>query len=383
MSQLYSAIGAASWCYAVAPVKTRQAQHFNVKSRPVKTYPDKLAAQLAKGIASAYLLHGDEPLTIMEAGDAIRLAAREQGYSEREIVFITRDDDWEQVRNASDSLSLFAEQRIIDLRIPSGKPGRKGSEVLKQLLAEPAPDLCYLITTPKLDRSATSSAWFKAVDKAGLTIACWQLDYRQLLQWIETRLKARGLQPRREAVELMAERLEGNLLAAQQEIETLALLYPQQEIDREQVLAMVTKSARYPLGGAVDAALQGATPRALSILSGLRDESVPEVLLLWSFTQDIRAGTRMGQALARGKAPDVAFREAGVWKNRQPLLQLALSRHSELSWISMLGRTAHIDRMIKGMEKGDVWNEFAELCIMLGGNGTPSVQQAVYDAEVV
>ena len=136
---------------------------------------------------------------------------------------------------------------------------------------------------------------------------------------------------------------------------------------------MVTKSARYPLSGAVDAALQGATSRALSILVGLREESVPEVLLLWSFTQDIRAGTRLGQALARGKAPDVAFRDAGVWKNRQSLLRLALGRHTELSWIRMLGHTAHIDRMIKGMEKGNVWNEFAELCIMLGGDGTPSV----------
>ncbi len=349
----------------------------------MKTYPDKLAAELAKGVAAAYLLHGDEPLTIMEAGDAIRVAARQQGYTEREVVFITKDDDWEQVRNASDSLSLFAEQRIIDLRIPSGKPGRKGSEVLKQLLAEPARDLCYLVTMPKLDRSATSSAWFKAIDKAGITVACWQPDLRQLQRWIESRLKAKGLQPRREAVELMAERLEGNMLAAQQEIETLALLYPQQEIDTEQVLTMVTKSARYPLGGAVDAALQGATARALSILAGLREESVPEVLLLWSFTQDIRAGTRLGQALARGKAPEVAFREAGVWKNRQPLLQLALSRHNELSWINMLGRTAHIDRLIKGMENGDVWDEFADLCIMLGGNGRPSVQQAIRDAEVV
>ena len=315
----------------------------------MKTFPDKLPALLAKGVSPAYLIHGDEPLGIMEASDAIRGAARGEGYTEREIVFITRDDDWEQVRNASDSLSLFAEQRIIDLRIPSGKPGRKGSEVLKQLLAEPPADLCYLITMPKLDRSGTSSAWFKAIDKVGVTIACWQPDLTQLKRWIDTRLRARGLQPRREAVEMLAERLEGNLLAAQQEIETLALLYPEQEIDVDQVIAMVTKSARYPLGGAVDAALQGATSRALSILAGLREESVPEVLLLWSFTQDIRAGTRLGQALARGKAPDVAFRDAGVWKNRQSLLRLALGRHTELSWIRMLGHTAHIDRMIKGM----------------------------------
>ena len=353
----------------------------------MKTYPDRLPSELAKGLASAYLLHGDEPLAIMESGDAIRVAARERGFIEREIVFITRDDDWEQVRNAADSLSLFADQRIVDLRIPSGKPGRKGSDVLKQLLTDPPQDLCYLITMPKLDRSGTSSAWFKAIDAVGVTIACWQPDTAQLLRWIENRMRARGLQPRREAVELLAERLEGNLLAAQQEIETLALLYPQQEIDQEQVLVMVTRSARYPLGGAVDAALQGATSRALTILAGLREESVPETLLLWSFTQDIRAGTRLGQALGRGKAPEIAFREAGVWKNRQALLRLALSRHTELSWISMLGRTARIDRMIKGMEQGNVWNEFAELCVMLGGDGTPSVpvneQQTVAAVGVV
>lgn len=341
----------------------------------MKVYPDKLAAELAKGIRPAYLLHGDEPLGIMEAGDLIRSAARDAGYSERQVLFATRDEEWDQVRQASDSLSLFAEQRIVDLRVPNSKPGRKGSDALKQLLADPPPDICYLITMSRLEANATKSAWFKAIDKVGITVACWQPRFDQLKNWVENRMKTKGLHPRREAVQLLAERVEGNLLAAEQQIEVLALLYPEQEIDTDQVLAMVARSARYQLNDAVDAALQGATARALTVLSGLRDESVPLPLLLWSFTQSIRAGTRLGQSLSRGKAPDVAFREAGVWQNRRPLLQLALSRHNELTWINMLARTAHLDRMIKGRESGDVWNELAELCIMLGGDGSPSIPE--------
>lgn len=345
----------------------------------MRIYPDKLEADLARSIRPIYLLHGEEPLGIAEAGDRIRAAALQAGFSEREVLFISRDDDWEAVRQSADSMSLFADRKVVDLRLPSGKPGRKGSEVLKALVATPNEDTCFLLTLPKLDRSATASAWFKAIDKAGAHIESRAPTAVELKRWISTRLAANNLSIDVEGLDLLTSHVEGNSLAARQEIEMLTLLHSQQKIGVEEVLNLVTKSARYPLGAAADAALQGDCLRALAVVDGLRDESVPDVLVLWSLTQDIRAGTRLKQALDRGKAQSIAFREAAVWQKRQPLMQQALARHSELSWISMLARAARIDRLIKGMGKGDVWQELAALCVMLSGNGKP----AVIDEDIV
>jgi len=345
----------------------------------MKLYPEKLGAALAREIRPAYLLHGDEPLGIMEAGDQIRSAARAAGFEEREVIFVTADEHWQDVRQATDSFSLFASQRIIDLRLPSGKPGRSGSEVIRQLMDQPPEDVCFLITMPKLEKGGATSAWFKAIEKIGVTVAFWQPSIEQLPAWIGNRLKSHGLSAQADALQLLASQVEGNLLAARQQVEMLSLLYPDQEIDTDKVLSLAAKSARYPLGAAVDAALQGASGRALTVLAGLRDEAVPETLVLWSFTQDIRAGTRLGQALARGKSPDVAFREAGVWKNRQSMMRLALSRHTEMTWISMLAKTARIDRLIKGVGHAEVWDEFAQLCVMLAGDGS----SAVADEQVI
>jgi len=339
----------------------------------MRIYPDKLEADLARSIRPIYLLHGEEPLGIAEAGDRIRVAALNAGYSEREVIFISRDDDWETVRQSADSLSLFADRKVVDLRLPSGKPGRKGSEVLKGLVATPSEDICFLLTVPKLDRSATASAWFKAIGKAGAHIESRAPTPVELKRWIGARLTANNLSIDAEGLDLLTSHVEGNSLAARQEVEMLALLHSNQTIGVEEVLNLVTKSARYPLSAATDAALQGDCLRALAVVDGLRDESVSEVLVLWSLTQDIRAGTRLKQALDRGKAQSVAFKEAAVWQKRQPLMKMALDRHSELSWISMLARAARIDRLIKGVGQGDVWQEIAALCVMLCGNGSPAV----------
>jgi len=339
----------------------------------MRIYPDKLEADLARSIRPIYLLHGEEPLGIAEAGDRIRVAALHAGFSEREVIFISRDDDWEAVRQSADSLSLFADRKVVDLRLPSGKPGRKGSEVLKSLVATPSEDICFLLTLPKLDRSATSSAWFKAIDKAGAHIESRAPTAVELKRWIGARLQANNLSIDADGLDLLTSHVEGNSLAARQEVEMLALLHSNQTIGAEEVLNLVTKSARYPLSAVTDAALQGDFLRVLAVVDGLRDESVSEVLVLWSLTQDIRAGTRLKQALDRGKSQSVAFQEAAVWQKRQPLMQMALARHSELSWISMLARTARIDRLIKGVGQGDVWQEITALCVMLCGNGTPAV----------
>ncbi len=339
----------------------------------VRVYPDKLPGELGKQLAPVYLLYGDEPLGQMETGDLIRQQARQQGFAEREVIFALEDADWDLLRHASDSLSLFSELRIIDLRIPSGKPGRQGAEVLKTMMQEPTPDIVMLISMPRLDRSATNSAWFKAIDKVGVTVPFYQLALNQLPAWIEQRMRKHRLQATPDAIKLIASRVEGNMLAAQQEIERLALLYPETEIDTPQVLSAVAESARFSLNDVVDAAMRGAANRTLKVLGGLRDEGVVPILILWSLTQEVRAGTRIAQSLAVGISPDAAMKAAGVWQNRRQPMQLALSRHSEQSWLEMLATTAQLDRLVKGQGQGDVWDELAGLCLKLAAGESAGI----------
>jgi len=335
----------------------------------VKLYPDKLDAHLQRQTAPIYLLHGDEPLQIMELGDRLREHARANGFDERQVLLASDDADWSAFRESADSLSLFAERRLIELRMPTGKPGRVGGEVLRQYCTAPPDDVLLLITTGKLDRGGSNSAWFKAIDKVGVTIAAWPVPAAQLPAWLSTRLSQHGLHASREAVDLISERVEGNLLAAKQEVERLALLYPAGELQAEQVLAAVADSARYSINDLALAALQGNAARALRIVRGLHDEDVSPVLVLWSLAQEIRAGTRAAEAHAEGMGLDAALKAAGVWQSRAAPLKQAISRHTVSAWLAMLAQTSHIDRQIKGQALGDEWDSFASLCVQLAGQG--------------
>ena len=339
----------------------------------MKLYPDKLEQHFSRGLSPVYLLAGDEPLGVMECGDRIRQAAKEAGFIEREVVVATGDDDWATLLNATSSLSLFSSQRLIELRLPTGKPGRVGSAMLKEYAAAPPQDILLLITTGKLDRSQTSSAWYKSIDKAGVTMTFWPVRANELPGWINQRMKANGLRPVPAAVKMIAERVEGNMLAAWQEIERLSLLYPDQEIGETQVLGAVANSARYSIGDCVDACMQGATVRALKVLQGLRQEAVAAVPILWSLTQEIRGGTRVAQSLAVGMSPAAALKAANVWQSRVPPLQLALSRHTERSWLALLERVSHADRVVKGHAEGDAWEILEEICYRLSKDGSPII----------
>jgi len=340
----------------------------------MRLYPDKLDNHFARGLAPVYLLSGDEPLGMMECGDHIRRAARDAGFVEREVIFVESDDDWGRLRSTTDSMSLFAAQRLIELRLPNAKPGRVGSVALKEYASRPPEDIVLLISSAKFDRAQTNSAWYKAIDKIGVTMTFWPVRPHELPAWIEARLRAKRLQPTRAAIALIVERVEGNMLAAAQEVERLSLLYPEQEIDVTQVLAAVANSARYAVGDLVDAAMQGATSRAVRVLNGLRGEGVAAVLILWALTQEIRSGTRVAQSLAAGMSPPAALKAAKVWQNRVPSLQLALSRHTEHSWLSLSSLASQADRVVKGHADGNVWEVLAELCVRLSGDGSPIAQ---------
>jgi len=339
----------------------------------MKLYPDKLDAHLAKQTAPVYLLHGEEPWQLMQLGDELRQHARSTGFDERQVLIANEEADWSLFREAADSMSLFAEKRIIELRLPTGKPGRTGSEVLKQYCANPADDVLLIITSAKLDRGGSSSAWFKAIDKVGVTIAVWPIEPAKLVHWLGDRLGSHGLTASPDALALITERVEGNMLAAAQEVERLALLHPAGELGADDVLAAVSDSARYSIGNLVQAALAGQSARAVRIVRGLRDEAVAPVLILWSLSQEIRSGTRAAEACEQGVAVDAALKGAGVWPSRAGPLKKAMTRHNATSWLNMLAASSRLDRLIKGQATGDIWDTFESLCIHLAGDKNTSV----------
>lgn len=329
----------------------------------MKVYPDKLEQALGRGTAPIYLVHGDEPLQLDEIADRLRAHARTEGYDERTVIVANEDADWAALRAAGDSLSLFSERRLIELRLPTGKPGRVGGEALKTWALDPPPDVLLLISSAKLDRGGSSSAWFKAIDKAGVTIAVWPVDAAQLPGWLKSRLSRHGLHATPEALSLIAERVEGNLLAAAQEAERLALLYPAGELDAQQVLAAVSDSARFSVGDLVPAVLRGDATRAVRILRGLAATGEAPVLVLWALSQEVRAGARVAEAQAAGASIESAMKGAGVWANRQADLKQALQRHDAGAWLGFLADISRLDRHSKGQEPGDVWVAFEQVCV--------------------
>ena len=337
----------------------------------MKVYPDKLKQSLQRGLAPLYLLYGEEPLAQKECGDLLRQALGAAGFQEREVIFALEDADWAQVRHAVESLSLFAEQRVVDIRLPSGKPGRTGSTVLADLAKSTPPDVIVCVTAGRLERAQLNSAWFKAIDKAGVVIPVAPLALQQLPAWIATRMKAAGLKPSDAAIALIAARVEGNMLAADQEIERLSLLFPHGEITETDVMAAVGNSARYAISDCVDAALSGVPSRAVTVLEGLQSEGEAPMLILWSLTQEIRAGARVAQSVAAGMSPSAAFKAAGVWRNREAALSRALKRHNEHNWIGLLALTVQADRVLKGHSDGDIWQTLSSLTTWLAGVEPP------------
>ncbi|MGM0593297.1 MAG: DNA polymerase III subunit delta [Pseudomonadota bacterium] len=337
----------------------------------MKLYYDKLATHLKQGLRPIYLLSGDEPLQLMEAGDAIRRHAREAGFAEREVLHHEPGFDWNSLLAASGNMSLFAEQRLIELRLPSGKPGKEGSQALCEYAANPPADNVLMITSGKLDRSAQSSKWFKALDRVGVTLAVWPIEPQALPGWVTQRMRSRGLQPTAEAAQLLAERVEGNMLAAAQEVEKLLLLYgdsgAKAAIDVAQVEEGVADSARYDVFELVDTALLGDAPRAARVVQGLRGEGVAPALVLWALLREIRSLAQMAAELEQGAGIESVLPRFRVWKTRMPPVRAGLKRHTRKRWQLLLRRAGRIDRMVKGVEPGNPWDELLQLTLLMAG----------------
>jgi len=326
---------------------------------------DKLLRTLEKTLAPAWLVAGDEPLLVGEAADAIRARARAEGYTGRDLFFVERSFDWSDLLASSQSMSLFAERRIIELKMPSPRPGKEGGAVLAQLVTDPAPDTLLLVVTGRPERETWSTAWFKAFEKNGVVVQSWPVEIGQLPQWIVARAGTHGLAIEPEGARLLAERIEGNLLAAHQEIEKLALLHTGGTVSAEVVLAAVANSARYDLFQLGEAALDGDAPRSLRILEGLRAEGAEPALVLWALCRELRAlaEARFNPGAAAGYGRQVERRAA--------LLARALRRTASEPLAPHFVAAGRIDRQIKGLGRGDPWTGLTGLTAALAGVQLP------------
>ena len=331
--------------------------------------PERLAGHLEKPPGGLYVLHGDAPLLVLEAGDAIRAAARRQGFDEREILISGPGFDWQTLFASTGTLSLFGSRKLLDLRIPNGKPGKDGGEALKQL-AERTPtladDVVTLVTLPELDWAARKTAWFVALGKHAAMVECNAPPREQLPRWIAQRLSAQQQSAPADALAFIADHVEGNLLAAHQELQKLALLHPPGELSLDAVRDAVLDVARYSVDTLRMAALDGDAGRCSRLLEGLAGEGTAPPLVLWTLANEIRTLARLHAAQASGQPLAAAFKAERVFDDRRRnALQRALARISPAAARAALAHAARIDRIIKGLARGAVWDECLGLTLRL------------------
>ena len=353
----------------------------------------QLEAHLQRGLKSLYTLHGDEPLLVQEAADAIRAAARAQGYTERTSHTVAGAHfDWSEVLAAGGSLSLFAERQIVEIRIPSGKPGKDGSVALQQLAegAQGNESTLTLVMLPRLDKMTKSGAWFAALESFGVTVQLDPVERHALPAWIAQRLAAQGQrvvagEAGQRTLQFFADRVEGNLLAAHQEIQKLALLHPVGELSFEQVESAVLNVARYDVFKLSEAVLAGQAARVQRMLDGLKAEGEAEVLVHYALAEDIRALKRVKQALAQGRPLPVALREQRIWGAKERLFERVLPRLSETALANLLHAAHQVDGIVKGLKQpdwpADGWQALQRLALQLctvcrGSVSTPAASSA-------
>jgi len=336
---------------------------------------DQLKAQLQKGLRSLYTVWGDEPLLAQEACDVIRAAARASGCTERQVHTVAGAHfDWSGLLGASMAMSLFSERQLIEIRIPSGKPGKEGSEALQRYCNGLSEDVVTLVQLPKLDRTQQTSAWFSALDGAGVTVRVDPVERKALPQWIAQRLalqeqRVQGGEAGQRTLAFFADRIEGNLLAAHQEVQKLGLLYPTGELSFEQVEAAVLNVARYDVFKLGEAVLAGQVARALRMLEGLQAEGEAAVLVHWTLTEDIRALKRVKDAMAAGKPLPMALREARVWGAKERLFERVVPMLTDNTVAHLLESAQVCDGLVKGLKHpdwpADPWDGLKRLVLML------------------
>ncbi|MFM9916099.1 MAG: DNA polymerase III subunit delta [Rhizobacter sp.] len=335
---------------------------------------DQLGPHLQKGLRPIYTVWGDEPLLTQEAGDALRAIARQAGHTERQVHTVSGAHfNWSALLGASLAMSLFADKQLIEIRIPSGKPGKDGSEALQRYCQSLSEDVVTIVQLPRLDRQQQQSAWFTALDAAGVTVRVDPIERKALPLWLAQRLGAQGQRVQggesgQRTLAFFADRVEGNLLAAHQEIQKLALLYPAGELSFEQVESAVLNVARYDVFKLGEAVLAGQVARALRMLEGLRAEGEAAVLVHWTLTEDLRALKRTRDAVNAGRPLPLALREARVWGAKERLFERALPLFTDNALAQLLHAAQICDGLVKGLKHPDwplePWDGLKRLVLM-------------------
>ncbi|WP_157669506.1 DNA polymerase III subunit delta [Chitinibacter sp. GC72] len=337
--------------------------------------PDELPRALQRGLAPLYVIHGDEALLALEAAQHIRDAARQAGYSEREVLMVENAAhfQWSQLQASGATMSLFAELRLLELRIPNGKPGTEGGKALESFASNLPSDILTIITLPKLDKTALNSKWMQALAKAGEVIEAKLIERTALPQWINQRLSLQGQSLADDAMVWLVDRVEGNLLAAHQEIQKLALLHPKGVLTLAELEAAVANVARYDVFSLGEAVLSGDASRVCHMLAGLRAEGESPVLVLWALAEETRTLYKFAQGRSRGVAAAQLTKDLRIWGNKQRFIEAAASRVNAKRLKAALQLARRIDGLIKGIGDGDVWNEFTDLALLLINPGTQRI----------
>ena len=335
----------------------------------MKIPASQLPSALKKTLLPCYLVTGDEPLLVLEALDAIRREALARGFTTRELHVVMPGFDWETLAGAAGNLSLFAEKRIFEIRLPGGKTDRRGGAAIEALVSQAGPDLLLVVSAAKLEKGAQNAAWAKALESRGAIVQVWPVGLRELPAWVAERMRRLELRPDRDAVRLIADRVEGNLLAAEQEIQKLRLLLGPGAVSAADVETVVASSSRYDVFKLIDAAVGGDAARAVRILRGLRAEGVDAVPVVFMLAREQRTLTRLAENVRDGRELGKALAQAGVWRNRQGLVRACVGRHSVDDFYRLLKLTFRADAAAKGQSPGDPWELATEIVLGLAVPG--------------
>jgi DNA polymerase III subunit delta len=329
--------------------------------------PEALDGQLAKGLAPLYVITSDEHLLALEAADKIRSKARAQGYSERDVLTVERSFKWGELLAANQAMSLFGDKKLIELRIPGGKPGKDGSTALQNYAKDLNPDNLTIITLPKLDWQTAKAAWVASLQQAAVYVEIPNVERPALPGWIGMRLSSQGQSADRQALDFIADRVEGNLLAAHQEIQKLGLLYEPGKLSFEQVQDAVLNVARYDVFKLSEAMLAGDPARLVRMLEGLKGEGEALPLVLWAVSEEIRTLLKLKSGMAQGRPLGALLKEYRIWGPRERMMEPALRRVSLPTLEAAMQEAAQVDRMVKGLRAkqfaGDAWDAMLQLAL--------------------
>lgn len=326
---------------------------------------EQLPAALQKQLKPVYLISGDEPLQLGEAADAVRQAARDAGYGVRELIAIETGNEWPLFSLEADSTSIFADRKLLDLRLPSGKPGQEGGKALLDYCKKPPEDSLLLISAGKIESAAQKSQWFQAIDEIGVVIQVWPLQGSELQGWLQRRAERKGMHLDNDAARGLALRIEGNLLAAAQEIEKLFILYGPNRLGTSEIEHAVADSSRFDVFKLMDSLLSGKLNRSIRIIQGLRAEGTASAVVLWAISREIRSLSQLKFAQHHGENLEALYKKLQIWEQRRPLFREALARLPDQRLLQLLADCAQADRQIKGQAAGDEWESLFQLCLNL------------------